>query len=121
MALILKAVALVSKVVYSTSDSKFLFEDSTFLWVSIPSGGGGAIYTENGEIVHNRICSFNCSTKGSGQYCYCHSLEGLFKKYVIESTLSKFSEKLIGEAPIYFKNGNTLLTREIFHILSYIQ
>ena len=72
-----------NRAIYSSGDCKFLFEDSTFVNVSHPSGDGGAVCTKKGENVHNRICSFNCSTSGSGQYCTSYSSNGERKNYFI--------------------------------------
>lgn len=100
-----------NRAINSTGYSKFLIKDSTFFSVSNPSGNGGAVLTTNGEIVHNRICSFNCSTTNSGQYCYSQSSSGSFKNYMIESTLSRSSEIQIGDAPFCFDQGNQHLTQ----------
>ena len=72
-----------NRAIYSSGNCKFLFEDSTFVNVSNPSDYGGAVCTKKGENVHNRICSFNCSTSGSGQYCTSYSSNGERKNYFI--------------------------------------
>ena len=99
--------------VYSTSYSKFLFEDSTFIRVSATSHNdyGGAVYTQNSEPVHNRICSFNCSAPWYGQYCYCETPQGSFKNYLIGSTLSCSFENQAGNAPIFIRYGKQFLTK----------
>ena len=79
--------------------------------MSNPSEYGGAVYTQSGEVVHNRICSFNCFTSNWGQYCYSCTLSGSFKNYFIESTLSRPSANTIGGAPIYFLRGIEFLTK----------
>lgn len=99
--------------IYCDGDYRFLFEDSSFIRVLNHTGDGGAVQTHNCEVVHNRICSFNCSTPKSGQYCACTStsIMPLDKLYMIESTLSRNSETPIGRMPIYFYLGKIYFTK----------
>ncbi|EAY15927.1 hypothetical protein TVAG_165550 [Trichomonas vaginalis G3] len=101
---------LTNRAVTSTGASKFLFEDSIFDSVSCSSDNGGAVYTESGESVHNRNCSFNCYASIWGQYCYCFASEESSKNYIIESTISRTNEDPIGEAPLFLAIGKQNLT-----------
>lgn len=79
--------------------------------MSHPSDDGGGVYTADGETVHNRICSFNCSTVSNGQYCYSRSSQGSFKNFVIQSSLSRSFENSFGAAPTLLLYGNQNLTK----------
>lgn len=94
-----------NRAVDTLSTAKFLFEDSTFVCVSHPSKVGGAVYSIKGEVVHNRICSLNCSTSYYGQYCYSEPKTQDSKNYVIDSTLLSSFKQPKGYAPLDFIHG----------------
>ena len=92
--------------VYSTRYTGWIFENIVFVNVSHPTDHGGAIYTTNCYYSsHKKVCALNCSTKGSGQYCFVVLYDEVtHSNNVEECTLSK-SGNGNGYYPIYLNRG----------------
>jgi hypothetical protein len=80
---------------------KLLVEQTTFISCSTSSSSGGGIYfysTTNGECVLNKICAFNCSSTGNGQFTYIYTKNDVSYKNYVNDTSTTYSVKKSGSA-----------------------
>jgi hypothetical protein len=76
----------------SSSVYKLLIEQSSFISCKTSSGSGGGVYfscSGNYECVMSKICAFDCSCAGDGQFAFiCLSNSANYKNHFNDSTIA---------------------------------